>query len=142
VWIPSRESTCLLGLTAVAAKHNLSALSIIAYDPKERRGVGGTRAKTASGTAFEDRDRCPDSRLSVNNGIMFVSTPYSQVIALDAATSQHLTVPVRSKGIRIERSRQFGDVYLALALWRVTGLAQLREELLPAGKGSMSRGRR
>jgi transposase len=48
--------------------------------------------------------------------------------------SQHLTVPVRLKGIRIERSRQFGDVYLALALWRGTGLAQLCEELLPAGK--------
>jgi hypothetical protein len=30
--------------------------------------------------------------------------------------SEDLTVPVRLKGIRIERSRQFGDVYLALAL--------------------------
>ena len=47
--------------------------------------------------------------------------------------SAHLTVPVRLKGIRVERSRQFGDVYLALALWRGTGLAQLCEELLPAG---------
>jgi transposase len=45
-----------------------------------------------------------------------------------------VTVPVRLKGIRIERSRQFGDVYLALALWRGTGLAQLCSELLPAGK--------
>ena len=48
--------------------------------------------------------------------------------------SAHLTVPVRLKGIRVERSRQFGDVYLALVLWRGTGLAQLCEELLPAGK--------
>ncbi len=48
--------------------------------------------------------------------------------------SAHLTVPVRLKGVRVERSRQFGDVYLALALWRGTGLAQLCEELLPAGK--------
>src|SRR6516165_193921 len=48
--------------------------------------------------------------------------------------SEHLTVPVRLKGIRVERSRQFGDVYLALALWRGTGLAQLCNELLPAGK--------
>jgi len=48
--------------------------------------------------------------------------------------SEHLTVPVRLKGIRLERSRQFGDVYLALALWRGTGLAQLCNELLPAGK--------
>lgn len=48
--------------------------------------------------------------------------------------SAHVTVPVRLKGIRIERSRQFGDVYLALALWRGTGLSQLCKELLPAGK--------
>ena len=48
--------------------------------------------------------------------------------------SEHMTVPVRLKGIRIERSRRFGDVYLALALWRGTGLAELCERLLPAGK--------
>jgi transposase len=48
--------------------------------------------------------------------------------------SEHMTVPVRLKGIRIERRRRFGDVYLALALWRGTGLAELCERLLPAGK--------
>jgi transposase len=48
--------------------------------------------------------------------------------------SEHLTAPVRLNGIRIERSRRFGDVYLALALWRGTGLAALCERLLPAGK--------
>jgi transposase len=48
--------------------------------------------------------------------------------------SEHMTVPVRLKGIRIERTRRFGDVYLALALWRGTGLAELCERLLPAGK--------
>src|SRR5439155_14235479 len=48
--------------------------------------------------------------------------------------SEHLTVPVRLKGIRIERSRQFGDVYLALALWRGTGLEELCQQLLPAGQ--------
>src|SRR4029077_12082042 len=47
---------------------------------------------------------------------------------------EHLTVPVRLRGIRIERSRQFGDVYLALALWRGTGLAELCARLLPTGK--------
>jgi transposase len=45
-----------------------------------------------------------------------------------------VAVPVRLKGIRVERSRQFGDVYLALALWRGTGLAELCAERLPAGK--------
>jgi len=48
--------------------------------------------------------------------------------------SEHVTVPVRLKGIRIERSRRFGDVYVALALWRGTGLSRLCEQLLPAGK--------
>src|SRR5262249_650421 len=47
---------------------------------------------------------------------------------------QHLTVPVRLKGVRVERSRRFGDVYLALALWGSTGLAGLCEQVLPSGK--------
>jgi len=48
--------------------------------------------------------------------------------------SEPLTVPVRLKGIRIERSRQFGNVYLALALWRGMGLEALCDRLLPIGK--------
>jgi transposase len=48
--------------------------------------------------------------------------------------SEHLTVPVRLKGIRLERSRRFGDVYLALALWRGMGLGDVCQGLLPAGK--------
>ncbi len=52
--------------------------------------------------------------------------------------SEDLTAPVRLKGVRIERSRQFGDVYLALALWRGTGLGELCERLLPAGKERIS----
>jgi transposase len=51
--------------------------------------------------------------------------------------SGDLTVPVRLKGLRVERSRQFGDVYLALALWRGTGLAEVCEQLLPVGKESV-----
>src|SRR5262249_13085200 len=52
--------------------------------------------------------------------------------------SRDVAVPVRLKGIRIERSRQFGNVYLALALWRGTGLDALCEQLLPPGKESIS----
>ena len=48
--------------------------------------------------------------------------------------SERLTVPVRLKGVRVERSLRFGDVYLALALWRGTGLEELCEQLLPIGK--------
>ena len=48
--------------------------------------------------------------------------------------SEHLAVLVRLKGIAIERSRRFGDVYLALALWRGIGLEELCERLLPVGE--------
>ena len=48
--------------------------------------------------------------------------------------SEHLTAPVRLKGVRIERSRRFGDVYVALALWRGLGLEELCRGLLPMGQ--------
>src|SRR5271165_4017629 len=48
--------------------------------------------------------------------------------------SRDLTAPVRLNGVRIERSRQFGDVYLALALWRGVGLEELCKRLLPLGQ--------
>lgn len=52
--------------------------------------------------------------------------------------TDQLTVPVRLKGIRIERSRRFGDVYLALSLWRGMGLEALCDRLLPVGKERIS----
>ena len=48
--------------------------------------------------------------------------------------SGQLTAPVRLKGVRVERSRRFGDVYLALALWRGLGLEELCRRLLPTGQ--------
>ena len=58
--------------------------------------------------------------------------------ALFGDGSEHLTVPVRLKGIRIERSRQFGDVYLALALWRGMGLEELCQQVLSVGQERIS----
>ena len=48
--------------------------------------------------------------------------------------SHHLTALVRLKGVRIERPRQFGDVYVALALWRGLGLEDLCKRPPPAGQ--------
>jgi transposase len=48
--------------------------------------------------------------------------------------SAHVPVAVRLEVIRVERSRRFGDVYLALALWRGMGLEELCERLLPSGQ--------
>lgn len=61
-----------------------------------------------------------------------IGTPEQDQLFDDGA--RDVTVPVRLKGIELDRSRQFGDVYLALALWRGTGLADLCAQLLPSGK--------
>ena len=41
---------------------------------------------------------------------------------------------VRIKGVRLERSRDFGDVWLALGLWRLVGLDELLCGLMPSGR--------
>ena len=48
--------------------------------------------------------------------------------------SEYLTASVRLKGVRVERSRRFGDVYVALALWRGLRLEELCRRLLPMGQ--------
>lgn len=37
-------------------------------------------------------------------------------------------------GVRVERVREFGEVYLALSLWRRLGLHTLLQELIPSGR--------
>lgn len=44
------------------------------------------------------------------------------------------TVGVRVRGVRVERTRDFGDAYLGLVLWRALGLHRLLEGLLPPGQ--------
>ncbi len=41
---------------------------------------------------------------------------------------------VRIKGVRLERPRDFGDVWLALGLWRLLGLDALLSRVMPAGR--------
>ncbi len=43
-------------------------------------------------------------------------------------------VLVKLKGVRLERLRDFGDVWLALGLWRLLGLDVLLEQLMPQGR--------
>ena len=38
------------------------------------------------------------------------------------------------RGVRVERVREFGEVYLALALWRRLGLHQVLQEILAGGR--------
>jgi transposase len=56
-----------------------------------------------------------------------------QADLFDDGTSEQM-VAVRLKGVRVENSRQFGAVYLALVLWRVCRLDQFAAAHLPVGK--------
>jgi transposase len=42
------------------------------------------------------------------------------------------------RGLRVERSRDFGECYLALSLWHRLGLDRLLAELLPAGREAVA----
>ncbi|MFH1265929.1 MAG: IS1634 family transposase [Planctomycetota bacterium] len=44
------------------------------------------------------------------------------------------TVLVRLKGVKLERVRDFGDVWMAWGLWRLLGLDTLLAELIPRGQ--------
>ena len=44
------------------------------------------------------------------------------------------TVRVNVRGVRVEQTRAFGDVYLGLVLWRMLGLDQLLDRVLPKGR--------
>jgi transposase len=44
------------------------------------------------------------------------------------------TVLVRLKGVKLERVRDFGDVWMAWGLWRLLGLDALLAELIPRGQ--------
>jgi transposase len=45
---------------------------------------------------------------------------------------------VRLKGIRLERTRDFGDVWLGWGLWRLLGLDTLLSQRMPAGQEEVS----
>src|SRR5262249_40404313 len=43
-------------------------------------------------------------------------------------------IPLELRGLRLERGRRFGDVWLAWRLWQALGLDQLLTRLLPTGR--------
>ena len=52
----------------------------------------------------------------------------------EAPAAAPLWCEVDVRGVRVERVREFGEVYLALSLWRRLGLHTLLQELIPSGR--------
>jgi len=52
--------------------------------------------------------------------------------------SDNEPVEVNLKGVRLERLRDFGDVWLALGLWRLLGLDSLLSEVMAEGREEVS----
>lgn len=81
-----------------------------------------------------------------------IQATFDQVIEPDSATAPgdvpetkseitHNHTPLWAeidvRGLRVERVRDFGEVYLALALWRRLGLHTILEKLIPRGTESV-----
>jgi hypothetical protein len=47
-------------------------------------------------------------------------------------------VEVDLKGIRVERTRDFGDIFLGLTLWKILGLDEFFSRRLPVGQEEVS----
>jgi hypothetical protein len=67
-----------------------------------------------------------------------------QLTSFDHAQTDHADpvpqyVEVDLKEIRIERTRDFGDIFLALSLWRILSLDEFFSQTLPAGAGVWGR---
>jgi len=70
------------------------------------------------------------------DGLLEGRAPVGQLeLAAPAAVPPSSSWPeVDVRGVRVERLRQFGRVYLGLALWRRLGLHTVLKALLPAGR--------
>ena len=67
------------------------------------------------------------------------STPARQLeLSGDGQGTEPAWQPVDVRGVRVERVREFGEVYLALSLWRRLGLHTLLEELIPCGREAVA----
>ncbi len=53
-------------------------------------------------------------------------------------TLRSQAIPIQLDRVRLERSRNFAQVYLAWSLWRGLGLDELFEDLLPKGREKVS----
>jgi|HubBroStandDraft_5_1064220.scaffolds.fasta_scaffold24117_2 transposase len=47
-------------------------------------------------------------------------------------------IPLELRGLKLERGRRFGDVWLAWRLWQAVGFDQLLEQLLPQSRADVS----
>jgi len=62
-------------------------------------------------------------------------TPARQLeLGAEAPVPEPLWREVNVRSVRVERVREFGQVYLALSLWRRLGLQSLLNELMPSGR--------
>jgi transposase len=67
------------------------------------------------------------------------STPARQLeLSGDGQGTEPAWQQVDVRGVRVERVREFGEVYLALSLWRRLGLHTLLEELIPCGREAVA----
>jgi transposase len=100
------------------------------------RTARGPRQQIVAHLGKLDKKEQQDIRGWADLDALLEGQPAQRQAALDEPTTQDdaLWKRVNIKGVRVERSRQFGRVYLGLALWRRLGLHKVLRELIPEGR--------
>ena len=98
---------------------------VVAYlgdlDASERRGRGRLALHLDGKAAARARQLMPFDTVDTHD-----NDPVPQYVEVDL------------KGVRVERTRDFGDVFLALTLWRTPGFDELFSKNLPVGREEVS----
>ena len=100
------------------------------------RTARGPRQQIVAHLGKLDKKEQQDIRGWADLDALLEGRPGERQAALGESTAQDDArwKRVNIKGVRVERSRQFGRVYLGLALWRRLGLHKVLRELIPEGR--------
>lgn len=98
------------------------------------RTARGPRQQIVAHLGKLTRKEQQDARGWADLDALLEGRPAPKQLLLDKPeTEEALWKRVNVRGVKVERSRQFGRVYLGLALWRRLGLHELLRDLIPQG---------
>ena len=98
------------------------------------RTARGPRHQTVAHLGKLDEREQRQARRWSDIDAMLDGRPVAVQPELDEREAEPVWRRVNVRGVRVERVRQFGRVYLGLALWRRLGLHELLAHLVPSGR--------
>jgi hypothetical protein len=103
---------------------------------ESRRTASGPRQHTVATLGkLPGLDKKVQANWDTIDDLLEGRTPARQLeLSGEAQAPERLWREVNVRSVRVERVREFGQLYLALSLWRRLGLHSLLNELIPSGR--------